>query len=51
MSLPARLYPWALSKEKIERAVAQLEKTGKKYTEKQVKALYVSFAGALRPSK
>lgn len=52
MSYPWNQYTWAKNREKLERAVSQLEKEildgkRKKYTEKEVKALYTVFGGAL----
>ena len=38
-------YPWAVNQVKLERAV---KAAGEKGTEKQVKALYVSYAGLVK---
>lgn len=45
MSDVAKQYSWAVNVAKLERAVAA---AGPKGTEKEIKALYISYAGLVR---
>ena len=47
MSYPWNKYPWARNKDKLERAFFQLEKAGKKFSEEDVRELYLRFGGAV----
>lgn len=48
-------FEWAANHEKLQRAIDRLNKAGKKYSEKDVKELYISFAGkvleVVKPTK
>lgn len=43
-----KIYPWAVNEDKLDRAVNELKASGENYTEEDVKALYIKFAGKVK---